>query len=174
MPDAPKLILDDDWKRSKDPAPVTPPTPPAAAPGLAIDSDWKAQAQAERDRLAAEEQKKAAAQPGGERGKLPPADFPALVGTLITQALMYMGAFPDPETGRAIVSLDHARFHIDLLAVLEAKTKGNLSATEAEEISGAVAELRARFVEISQAVTEAMKKRGPGAAAGGPLSLKFE
>lgn len=181
-PNAPKLILDDDWKSSKQEA-----AKPAS--GLSVDSDWKAQAQAERDRLAAEEQKKAesaaASGGGGGQGKLPPADFPALVGTLITQALMYMGAFPDPETGRAIVSLEHAKFHIDLLGVLAQKTKGNLTTEESEEIAGALVELRSRFVEITQAVAEAVKQRGakggmlggPGGGMGGPLGggggLKF-
>ncbi|MFO0493154.1 MAG: DUF1844 domain-containing protein, partial [bacterium] len=103
---------------------------------LIIDSDWKNQAQAEKDRLAAKEaQAKASAkakQPAGLAGaigggagagaggpgELPEADFQSLLGTMVTQALMYMGAFPDPETGRAVVSLEYARLHIDLLAVL--------------------------------------------------------
>jgi hypothetical protein len=101
---------------------------------------------------------------------MPPADFQALVGTMVTQALMYMGAFPDPETGRAIVSLEHARFHIDLLGVLDEKTKNNLSPDEAADLSQALTELRHRFVEIVQAIAQ-MKKEGklkPGAMGGAP------
>lgn len=176
MSDQPKLIIGDDWKRPADQPKSNPaPTSPAAQPsGLVVDSDWKSQAQAEKERLAAaEKEKKASAPAGGSRGgkeQLPPADFNALVGTLVTQAFLYLGGFPDPETGRAIVSLEHAKFHIDLLAVLQAKTAGNLTPEEAEDVSRAVHELRLRFVEVSQAVADMVKQRAAKAApgAGGP------
>lgn len=93
---------------------------------------------------------------GAER--MPPADFEGLLSTLVTQALLYTGGFPDPQTGRAIVSLEHARFYIDLLAVLEEKTRGNLSPQEAEGLTGALGELRMRFVEIARAVAQASKE----------------
>jgi hypothetical protein len=165
-------------------------------PKIVVDSDWKSQARAEKERLAAGERQKAAekqkkaetapvagaagkaapqgAESGDDRG-LPPADFQALIGTLITQALMYLGAFPDPQTGRAIVSLEHARFHIDLLSVLEEKTKGNLTEEEAQDLKQALYELRMRYIEISKAVAQMAQKGkagapgqvvGPGAAPG--------
>jgi len=155
-------------------------------PKIVVDSDWKSQARAEKERLAAGERQKAAekqkkadaaatttgaagraasqdAELGDDRG-LPPADFQALIGTLITQALMYLGAFPDPQTGRAIVSLEHARFHIDLLSVLEEKTKGNLSEAEAQDLKQALYELQMRYVEISKAVAQMAQKGKVGAA----------
>ena len=141
-----------------------------------IDSDWKAQAQAERAKLAEQEKKAAAAKPAPVEGGdmpmegLPPADFQTLLGSMITQALMYMGGFPDPETGRAMVSLEHAKFHIDLLGVLEEKTKGNLTEEEASDLSRALTELRMRFVEISKAVAAAIERGAvrSAAAPGGP------
>jgi hypothetical protein len=172
----------------------TTPGPQGDGPKLIIDSDWKNQAQAEKDRLAAKQA--AAKQAGakasgvptgaglttpasgvavspasaagqGESDELPPADFQALLGTMVTQALMYMGAFPDPETGRAIVSPDHARLHIDLLAVLQEKTKGNLTPEESEALSQVLGELRMRFVELNQAVAQMMAERAAkGRAAG--------
>jgi hypothetical protein len=176
------------------------------APKIFVDSDWKAQAQREREKLAEKDrQAKEAAEkakrpsaavsgpggsfpagaPGANPGpgsaggaaggggpqQMPPADFQSLVGTMVTQALMYMGAFPDPETGRAIVSLEHARFHIDLLAILEEKTKNNLTKEEASDLAQANNELRLRFVDIVQAIAQ-MKKEGklkPGA--GGELGM---
>jgi hypothetical protein len=95
---------------------------------------------------------------------------------MVTQALMYMGAFPDPETGRAVVSLEYARLHIDLLAVLEEKTKGNLTPEEAEGLVQVISELRLRYVEISKAVAKHMAANSgkigaggvPGAPIGGP------
>ncbi len=177
MSDKPKLILgDDDWKRpAAEPSkPASPASTPAAS-GLVVDSDWKSQAQAEKERLAAAEKEKAASAgaKGGKDDRLPPADFNALVGTLVTQAFMYMGGFPDPETGRAVVSIEHAKFHIDLLAVVQAKTTGNLTPEEAEDLGRAVHELRLRFVEVSQAVAEMIKQRAAkaGAGAGGGASI---
>lgn len=152
-------------------------------PKIIVDSDWKAQAQAEKERLAAKEREAAAqrAKPaaggpegagqaplGGEEG-LPVADFNALVGTLLTPALHYLGAFPDPQTGRAMVSLDYARMYIDLLGVLEEKTKGNLTEEESRDLQQALSELRLRFVEISRLVTAQLAKQRAGAAGmGGP------
>ncbi len=156
-------------------------------PKIVIDSDWKAQAQAEREKMAAQEKKAAAERPAQASGSggaaaaqgmesLPPADFRSLLEVLITQALMYMGAFPDPETGRAMVSLEHAKFHIDLLAVLEDKTKGNLTAEEAADLAQVLSQLRLQFVEISKAVAQAvakgaMKGGGMGGSLGGAGGL---
>jgi hypothetical protein len=165
--------------------PSKPSADAGGTPKIVVDSDWKSQARAEKDRLeqqakAREAEKKAAAPAGAASGApgvgpggggdpeaLPEADFMTLLGTMVTQALMYMGAFPDPQTGRAIVSLEHAKFHIDLLGVLETKTKGNLSAEESTELSGTLNELRMRFVEISKAVATALERQAAQRAAGG-------
>lgn len=167
-------------------------------PKIIVDSDWKSQAQAEKARLAAESEKKKPAPGGGGGGasgatgsagaaeggagaeEEGPADFRTLVASLATQALMYLGAFPDPQSGRAMVSLEYAAMHIDLLHVLEDKTKGNLTAEESAELTGVLQELRLRYVEVSRAVDRAMaaelaSKGGapgvtiPGAAPGSPM-----
>lgn len=143
-------------------------------PKIIIDSDWKAQAQAEKERLAAKEKEKEAQKPqapggaAGDAGAMPPADFMSLVGTLATQAILYLGGIPDPQTGRAIVSPDHARLYIDLLQVLETKTKGNLTAEESSELTAILNELRLRFVEINKAIAEAAKARAAGGVAENP------
>jgi hypothetical protein len=87
---------------------------------------------------------------------------------------MYLGAFPDPETGRAIVSLEYAKLHIDLLGVLEQKTRGNLTEQEASLLSRTLYELRMQYVEIAKAVAKAVEegrvtKAGPG---GRPIEPK--
>lgn len=178
-PANPKIILDSDWKSKPSSGhPETKPSGDAASPKLVVDSDWKSQAQAEKEKLAkAEEAKKAAVKPGEPGGtgsgrggrEMPPADFTSLVGTLVTQALLYMGGFPDPQTGRAIVSLDYARFHIDLLTVLEQKTKGNLSPEEASDLSQALYELRMRYIEIGKAVEQAALRKPGAGPTGAPL-----
>lgn len=127
------------------------------APKLIIDSDWKAQAQAEKERLSTSVQAGAKAD-AGKTGKDVPheATFLELVRMLTTQALLYMGAFPDPETGRAMIAPELARFHIDLLGILEAKTKGNLTDEESKALTQTVHELRLEFVELSKAVERAI------------------
>lgn len=170
------------------PSDQNPPSQPAA-PKLIIDSDWKSQAQAEKEKLAAKEaEKKAAApagavaggpasagaaggggHPGGGMQELPKADWQALLGTMVSQALMYMGAYPDPETGRPIVSLEYAKFHIDLLNVLAEKVKGNLTDQEQTDLTQVLSELRMRYVELSQAVAKmyaAQMAKGGGGAMG--------
>lgn len=140
-------------------------------PKLHIDSDWKAEAQAEKERLAAE----AAQQSEGKAGKpgpgeLPPADFKALMGVLVSQAIMGLGAYTDPESGGVVVDLPASKFAIDLLAVLEEKTQGNLEESEASELSTVVTELRSRFVQIAQLVAQQQAGGGMGGPGGAPES----
>lgn len=143
-------------------------------PKLIIDSDWKSQAEAERQKLS--EQARQKAEQEAERD-LPPADIMGIVQILATQALLYMGAFPDPQTGRAMVAMDLAKFHVDLLGTLEEKTKGNLNKEEEEVVTQTAHELRLQYVEVNKAVEQAiaegrakqvdMGRGGPGSA-GGP------
>jgi hypothetical protein len=122
-------------------------------PKLIIDSDWKSQAEAERQKLSQQAQEKA--EQAADR-ELPPADIMGIVQILATQALLYMGAFPDPQTGRAMVAMDLAKFHVDLLGTLEEKTKGNLNKEEEEVVTQTAHELRLQFVEVNKAVEKAI------------------
>jgi len=135
----------------------------ADKPKLIIDSDWKAQAQAEKEKLAEQEKQRAQEAGHADPHGMPPADFRTLVGMLATQALMYMGAIPD-EQGRAMVALDVAAHYTDMLAMLEEKTKGNLEKEEQEELSEVVRELRARFVQLTGMVAEARRRQASGEA----------
>lgn len=137
--------------------PDTPDKPDA--PKIIVDSDWKSQAQAEKERLASKEAA-TPTKPSGSRSasaggpeELPPADFRTLIGSLATQALLYLGGFPDPETGRAMVALDLAQHYIDLISLLEQKTKGNLTPEESTELQEVAHDLRLRFVQITEALS---------------------
>ena len=158
------------------------------APKLHIDSDWKAQAQAEKERLAAKEQAReqsreagtAKPRPAGRAAdELPPADFHTLVEVLASQALMGLGGYGDPKTGRVIVDLPGAKFSIDLLAVVEEKTRNNLSKEEADELRDVLAELRSRFVHFidlvarQQAAGGAAAMTDPNAAAAAAAQLRM-
>jgi len=131
-------------------------------PKIIVDDDWKSQAQAEKARLAAKAAEEAATKQapgdggeGGEGGLPEQIGFIDLVRMLATQALMYMGAFPDPQTGKAVVSLEVARLNVDLLEVLHEKTKGNLDDEETKTLEGTLHELRVQFVEIAKAIQQA-------------------
>ena len=138
-------------------------------PKIIIDSDWKAEAQAEKEKLAEQEAASAGeGDPQGAGGKLPPADFRTLVGMLASQAIMYMGGVADPQTGKAMFDPEASTHLIDLLAVLEEKTKGNLSDEESKELSGVLHELRSRFVELAQMIAQQQGMGTPGALGGMP------
>ncbi len=122
-------------------------------PKIHIDDDWKAQARAEKERLASEQKNKdaeAGGEAGGERPKLPPATFETLVSTMASQALFALGAVPDPNTQKAYVDLELARFHIDMLKVLEEKAAGNLTDEEKQMLDATLYELRSHFVAVSR------------------------
>ncbi len=127
-------------------------------PKIIIDSDWKAQAQAEKEKLASQAKPAAKPQTPGQPAEedAGPVSIKDLVSLLATQALSYMGAFPDPRTGKSIVALDYAKLHIDMLGVLEEKTKGNLDPEEASIVTRAVSELRMEYVELVKAVEKAV------------------
>lgn len=130
-------------------------------PKIQVDSDWKAQAQAEKERLVKIEKEIEAARadnPSG--GELPEASFRTLLGTLASQAIMGLGAMADPKTGRAIIDLESAQFSIDMLQVLEEKTKGNLSDEEKDELTQVLSELRGRFVQVTQMIAQQSQAQG--------------
>lgn len=132
--------------------------PDPQEPKIIIDTDWKAQAQAEKERLAAKEAAARPAAPSGEPGERQYTPFEDLVSLLVAQTLSYMGAFPDPRTGQAVVSLEYARMHIDMLGALEEKTRGNLTEAEQKMLQRTLTELRMEFVEVSKALAEAVKQ----------------
>lgn len=68
---------------------------------------------------------------GGAEGRMPPPTFEFLIHTLFTQALMALGRIPNPITKQSHVNMAAARHFVDMLALLERKTAGNLSADEA-------------------------------------------
>ena len=60
-----------------------------------------------------------------------------------------MGLFDDPKAGQSMANFPIASWHIDILGVLEEKTKGNLTEEEAKLIKEAVANLKVTFVRAT-------------------------
>lgn len=85
---------------------------------------------------------------GGE--DYPPIDFNTFVLSLSTSALMSMGEVDDPATGESHVNLPLARQTIDLVALLEEKTQGNLTGEEERLLSQVLYDLRMRFVAAAK------------------------
>lgn len=82
---------------------------------------------------------------------LPPASFTLLVTTLATQAMAAMGLMPASEDEAApTVNLDFAKHFIDMLSVLEDKTKGNLVDAEQTFLRDTLHQLRMAFVAVSK------------------------
>ena len=83
-----------------------------------------------------------------QRIPVPPATFEYLVATFRFQAEMQLGLlhFGD-EKDKPEPNLDLARHFIDMLALLQEKTKGNLSLEEQRTLDNTVTELRFRYVQ---------------------------
>src|SRR2546423_7519277 len=81
--------------------------------------------------------------------QLPPPSFSLLIATFASQAMVAFGKVPDPIEGKTEVRLELARHAIDMLDILEQKTKGNLTADEAAMLEGILHQLRLEFVEAT-------------------------
>lgn len=107
------------------------------------DADWKAKVQREKEEL---EEKM-----GGQgRPELPPASFLGLVEELSLRSMIALGQMPNPLTGSQHSDLEAAHYTIDLLGILEEKTRGNLEADEASALTDVVSQLRSAFVHVKQ------------------------
>jgi Domain of unknown function (DUF1844). len=78
--------------------------------------------------------------------KLPPPSFSFLVATHAAQISTLLGQQPNPLTGKTEVRLDMAKHFIDTLAILEEKTKGNLTADEAALLSAVLHQSRVGYI----------------------------
>jgi hypothetical protein len=80
---------------------------------------------------------------------LPPPSFSLLVATFASQATVAFGHVPNPLDGKTEVRLDLAKHAIDMLAIIEEKTKGNLTADEFALLEGVLHQLRLAYVDAS-------------------------
>jgi hypothetical protein len=77
-------------------------------------------------------------------------------------AALFLGQIPNPQTGQAEVNLEVARMFIDQLAMIQEKTRGNLTQEESTVLRNALSSLQMAFVEASENKTVAAR---PAAAA---------
>jgi len=82
----------------------------------------------------------------------PSLSFTAFVLSLASTAAIHFGDLPDPVSGeRAQPNLDGAAQMIEILTLLEQKTRGNLTPEERQVLEQILYELRMRFVEATGA-----------------------
>ena len=81
--------------------------------------------------------------------ELPTLDFSTFMLGIIGTAYVHLGDAPNPD-GSPEKSLPLARQDIDLLGLLQEKTKGNLTGAEERMLDQALYDLRMRFVEVSK------------------------
>jgi hypothetical protein len=64
---------------------------------------------------------------GGDRDRLMSAMFASMVIQNANMALIFLGQAPNPQTGETVQDLENAKYFIDQLEMIEARTRGNLS-----------------------------------------------
>ena len=102
---------------------------------------------------------------------LPPANFSFLVESILMQTQMQLGLFRfgEKETEEEQEpNLPLARHSIDMLAMLQEKTRGNLSVEEQRLLENGLTELRFRYVQIADEQKRKQKDAKPEAAPEAP------
>lgn len=125
-------------------------TPENDKPKIIIDSDWKKEAELEKEKLAQKSAPKPAhgAKPDGHED-LPPPEFLQHCASLATHAMILLGAVPNPMTGKQEFDPMYARHLIDTIVMLREKTKGNLTAHESETLEHLIGELKLAWLSVT-------------------------
>jgi len=104
----------------------------------------------ENETPAAPKQDSEVENPEDQQVPIPPATFEYLVATFRFQVEMQLGMLHfGEEKDRPAPNLDMARHFIDVLAMLQEKTRGNLSLEEQRLLDNSITELRFRFVQTA-------------------------
>ena len=97
---------------------------------------------------------------------VPPANFLFLVESILMQAQMQLGLlrFGEKEDEDSEPNLPLARHSIDLLGMLQEKTKGNLTVEEQRLLENGLTELRFRYVQVSDELKRKNEPKPPVSA----------
>lgn len=83
-----------------------------------------------------------------EGQQLPPVDFINYLANLVETGRLYLEGIPNPETEEVVINLPLVKHIIDTIEMLEVKTKGNLTAPEANFLSNTLYELRMGYIRV--------------------------
>lgn len=86
----------------------------------------------------------------GNSGPLPEIDFQTFILSLASSAQISMGVVPNPLTGHVSKEMTHAKQSIDIIGMLEEKTKNNLTPEESGLLKHMLFQLRMQFVELNK------------------------
>ena len=128
-------------REAEAPAAEAPEPPAAAAPSAATDPRV---AQAKAAASAAEQAYTPSR--GPQSPHLPEASFLTLIDMFAAEAAMNLGLAQTPDGNRTPVDLEAARHWIDMLGMLDAKTRGHLTEEESGVLENVLAYLRMQFV----------------------------
>jgi len=142
-------------------------------PKIIIDEDWKDQVQREKEEAQKATQDNTTPKEDVPGAKQEGASFEALVSSLAMQAMFALGMIPQQDNEQVMVDLTEGKYLIDMLMILQEKTKGNLTPQEEGTIMESLANLQRVFVVRSQQVHEAALQNagvdlGAGNSGGAP------
>ena len=118
---------------------------------IIVDEDWKAEAQKEKEILAAQEEAEKEKKEEVKQGRepLPEGNFAALVSMLTTQSLFALGLLHVKGQEEKEPDLKMAKYYIDILETIQEKTKGNLTPEEETVLSNTLNELHMGYVKVA-------------------------
>ncbi len=117
---------------------------------IIVDEDWKEQAAKEKENLVEQEQADKEKQDDQQPRDLPPADFAGLVSMLATQAFFALGVIRTKEDEEPKIDMVLAQYNIDMLGIIEEKTRDHLTDEEKKLLEGTIHQLRMAFVQVSE------------------------
>lgn len=83
-------------------------------------------------------------------GLEPAITFPTFLISLASAVVIHLGEAPSPDTGKVEKNLPLAKQTIDLLTILQDRTRGNLSNEEQQLLQSLLYDLRVRYVSASR------------------------
>jgi Domain of unknown function (DUF1844) len=152
------------------PSAVAPPLAMEAAPSVAADSNVPPPPSADEQKANADAYRKsskdmdARVELSGQSAKELEMTFERFMASLYMSAMLQLGMMHE-EGGQPRIDLIGARQTIDTLALLQEKTKGNLTPAENNFLQNVLYELRMAYVEVTNALARG-PQAPPGAAAG--------
>jgi len=108
-----------------------------------VDESWKEKIEKEQGEKPTESREKHGSQ---ESYEMPPVNFATFITSLGMQALMALGEIENPMTNKKEKELSQAKYLIDIIGLIQEKTKGNLENEEKKIIEQLLYELRMKFV----------------------------
>jgi len=111
-----------------------------------VDESWKENVEKEKSNI--DKQPKPSAEQDAAQEQLPPMDFTMFLSSLGMQALIALGEVENPVTNKKEADLMQAKYLIDIVGMMQEKTKGNLTDTEAKALDQILYELRSKYISI--------------------------